>query len=60
MENTILSAIEQLEKQVTSMQGRVKNLEGNGTTLQDIEHLKVRIRRHKLELNELRFQQARG
>ncbi|MBD0400988.1 MULTISPECIES: hypothetical protein [unclassified Flammeovirga] len=60
MENTILSAIERLEQQVTFIKGRIKYLEGNGCSLKDTEHLRARMKRHKVELNELRFQQARG
>ncbi|NLR91762.1 MULTISPECIES: hypothetical protein [Flammeovirga] len=60
MENTILSAIESLEKQVATMQGRIHEMQSNGSSLKDTEHIKVRIKRHKQELNELRFQQARG
>ncbi|MBB6462279.1 hypothetical protein HNR74_003478 [Flammeovirga kamogawensis] len=60
MKNLLQNAIYNLENQVLQMKNKIELLQSNGSSFNDVEHLKTKIRRCKLELNELRFQDNRN
>ncbi|MBB3696918.1 hypothetical protein KMW28_22260 [Flammeovirga yaeyamensis] len=58
MEKTLMSAIHTLEKEVADTQKRIDMMISNGSSSYDTQHLKVKIRRCRCQLNELKFQNA--